>query len=63
MLIDSDRATVYSTDEDGVCLSVLRDEKSEITELKEISEADAQALKAKNDPHDMENSAFETGAP
>ena len=63
MLIDPDRAAVYSTDEDGVCLSVLRDEKSEITELREISEAEAQTLKEKNDPCDIENSAFETGAP
>lgn len=50
ILVDSERAIVYYTDEKGVCLSVSRDGNHNITEIKTISESDAQLLLQANKP-------------
>ncbi len=41
ILVDSEKAFVYYTDEKGVCLAVNRDGNHNITEVKTISESDA----------------------
>lgn len=50
MLVDSEKAIVYYTDEKGVCLAVNRDGNHKITEIKTISESDAQLLLQANRP-------------
>lgn len=50
ILVDSERAIVYYTDQKGVCLSVNRDGNHNITEIKTISESDAQLLLQANKP-------------
>lgn len=50
ILIDSERAIVYYTDEKGICLSVSRDGNHNITEIETISESDAQLLLQANKP-------------
>ncbi|MDE5698570.1 MAG: hypothetical protein K2I96_14360 [Lachnospiraceae bacterium] len=41
ILVDSEKAFVYSTDEKGKCLAVSRGANHNITEIKIISESDA----------------------
>ena len=50
ILVDSEKALVYYTDEKGVCLVVSRDGNHNITEIKTISESDAQLLMQANKP-------------
>lgn len=50
ILVDSEKALVYYTDEKGVCLAVSRDGNHNITEIKTISESDAGLLLQANKP-------------
>ncbi len=50
ILVDSERALVYYTDKEGVCLAANRDENHDITEIKIISESDAGLLLEANKP-------------
>lgn len=50
ILVDSEKAFVYYTDEKGVCLAVSRDGNHNITEIKNISERDAGLLLQANKP-------------
>ena len=50
ILVDSEKALVYYTDKEGVCLAVRRDENHNITEIKTISESDAGLLLQANKP-------------
>lgn len=59
VLIDQDTASVFYSDEDGTCLVVLRDDNSEITGLKEISETEAKDMMGKNQPQDIWGNTFE----
>lgn len=59
ILIDSEKAIVYSTDEDGVCLAVSRGDNHEITEIKVISLNDAQLLLQANNPGKVLDSTME----
>ena len=51
ILVDSEKAFVYYTDEKGVCLAVSRDGNHNITEIKTISESDAGLLLQANKPN------------
>lgn len=50
ILLDSEQAIVYTDEENGVCVTVSRDDNHQISEIKEISETDAQSLMQKNKP-------------
>ena len=50
ILVDSEKALVYYTDKEGVCLAVRRDENHNITGIKTISESDAGLLLQANKP-------------
>lgn len=50
ILIDSEIASVYLDDKGGVCLCVVRNKDHTIAEMKEITEAEANALMGENDP-------------
>ena len=52
ILIDNEKKLVYSTDENGICLSVVRNEDHTIAKIKEIAEADAKDLMQRNNPQD-----------
>ncbi len=51
ILVDSEKAFVYYTDEKGVCLAVNRDGNHNITEVETISESDAGLLLQANKPN------------
>ena len=51
VLIDSEKKLVYQTDENGIYLSIVRNEDN-IAEIKKISGADAKDLMKENDPQD-----------
>ena len=51
VLIDSEKKSVYQTDENGIYLSVVRNE-DHIAEIKKISEAEAKYLMKENNPQD-----------
>lgn len=59
MLIDSEKALVYSTDENGICLSVVRNKDHTIAEIKEIAEVNAKDLMQENNPQDNGNLTIE----
>lgn len=59
ILIDNEKAFVYSTDEEGVCLTVSRNEKHEITGIKVVSQNDAQLLLQNNNPGAVLDSTVE----
>ena len=44
ILLDSEQAVVYTDEENGVCVTISRDGNHQISEIKEISETDAQSL-------------------
>ena len=48
--LDSEQAVVYTDEENGVCVTISRDGNHQISEIKEISETDAQSLMLKNNP-------------
>ena len=50
ILLDSEQAVVYTDEENGVCVTISRDGNHQISEIKEISETDAQSLMLKNNP-------------
>ncbi|MDE6318924.1 MAG: hypothetical protein K2M22_04330 [Lachnospiraceae bacterium] len=50
ILVDSEKDLVYYTDEKGVCLAVSRDGNHNITEIKTISESDAELVPQANKP-------------
>lgn len=50
ILVDSEKAIVYYTDEKGVCLVVSRDGNHNIAEIKTISESEARLLMQANKP-------------
>lgn len=50
ILVDGEKTFVYYTDEKGVCFAVSRDRSHNITEMKTISESDAQLLMQVNKP-------------
>ena len=58
-MLGSEKAIVYSTDEDGVCLAVSRGDNHEITEIKVISLNDAQLLLQANNPGKVLDSTME----
>lgn len=49
-LVDDDQTKVYLNEENGICISVIRNSEHEILEIKEISETDAQLLLQNNNP-------------
>ena len=51
ILIDSEKAFVYSTDEKGICLAVSRDGNHNIAEIKTVSESEAGLLLQANKPN------------
>lgn len=59
ILVDSEKEFVYLNDEDGICLSVIRNENHDITEIKAISQEDAQLLLQNNNPCTSFGSAVE----
>ena len=59
ILIDSEKKLVFSTDENGIYLSVVRNEDHTIAEIKEITEADAKDLMQENNPRDNGNLTIE----
>lgn len=50
ILVDNEKAVVYLTEEGGICLAVIRNENHEITEIKAVSQKDAQMLLQNNNP-------------
>lgn len=51
ILVDSEKAFVYSTDEKGICLAVSRDGNHNIAEIKTVSESEAGLLLQANKPN------------
>lgn len=51
ILVDSERAIVYYTDEKGICLAVSRDGNHNIAEIKTVSESEAGLLLQANKPN------------
>lgn len=52
ILLDGEKTIIYIDEdkENGICVTISRDGKHEISEIKEISETDAQSLMQKNEP-------------